>query len=645
MYLELKKIKKDYKYTGSKQQVLRGIDLSLERGEFVSILGESGSGKSTLMNIIGGMDSDYVGDVIVNGRNLREVNLDNHRKLEIGFIFQSFNLIPHLTALDNVIIALEMSSSSKKKERAKELLINLGLKDHLYKRPNQLSGGEKQRVAIARALANDPEIILADEPTGSLDQKTSEQIINILGTIAESGKLVIAVTHSQKVATNGTRIVKMSDGIITEDQVVSEKYKAPEDNVSLKPKSLSFLKSIRLALNNMKLNLKRNILVALGSSIGILSVVLMFSIGDGVKDYINDQIAAGMDPNLIQVSKDAPEKKQSDMHYGLEKFRFTQEDADKIMSINNVERIEKVATYNMSSNLVLDDKNIPIMSLTAAPSGTLVFPDDEKSMIPNKNEILISDSIARKLLDDDNYKDIIGTEVSLYIADTDDNNHPALIETSLIISDVLEINNQWGPSYDMVYVDFDMLDDIYSSNNMAIKPTMINVYVEDNKIIQTTKDDLIAAGFSDSQVADMLEQVMSYLNIATLILAGIAGISLIVSGIMILVVLYISVVERTREIGILRAVGARKKDIRRIFFTESAILGLGGGILGVLGASLVALVGNNYLETVFDVRIVNIGVDYIMLGIGVSVLVSVLAGLIPSSKASKLDPMESLRYE
>lgn len=645
MYLVLKNIKKDYKYGKEKQKVLRGINLSFERGEFVSILGESGCGKSTLMNIIGGMDSDYDGDVIVNGKNLREVNLDNHRKLEIGFIFQNFNLIPHLSVLDNVVIALEMSSSSKKKEKAKELLIDLGLKDHLDKRPNQLSGGQKQRVAIARALANDPEIILADEPTGSLDQKTSEQIIKILKEIAESGKLVITVTHSPKVASNGTRIVKMADGLITEDQVISEKYKALEDDIILKPKSLSFLKSIHLAFNNMKLNFKRNILVALGSSIGILSVVLMFSIGDGVKRYINEQIEASMDPDLIQVTKDNPEGNKNDGYHFLEKSWFTQDDVDKIMSIDNVERIEKVITYNMSTNIVFNDKNITPMVLTTAFDGMLILSDDEKKMLPGKNEILISDSIAKKLLDNDNYEDIIGTKANLYITDTNDNNRPVLMGADLTISNVLKIDNKGGPSYDIACVNFDTLEEIYKNNNITIKPTTINVYVKDNRVIQTTRDNLREAGFADSEVADMLEQVMSYLNIATLILAGIAGISLIVSGIMILVVLYISVVERTKEIGVLRAVGARKKDIRRIFFTESALLGFSGGILGVLGASALAVVGNNYLETAFGVRIINVNINFILLGIIVSVIVSILAGLVPSSKASKLDPMESLRYE
>ncbi|MDD4298274.1 MAG: FtsX-like permease family protein, partial [Bacilli bacterium] len=282
---------------------------------------------------------------------------------------------------------------------------------------------------------------------------------------------------------------------------------------------------------------------------------------------------------------------------------------------------------------------------TTAFDGMLILSDDEKKMLPGKNEILISDSIAKKLLDNDNYEDIIGTKANLYITDTNDNNRPVLMGTDLTISNVLKIDNKGGPSYDIACVNFDTLEEIYKNNNITIKPTTINVYVKDNRVIQTTRDNLREAGFADSEVADMLEQVMSYLNIATLILAGIAGISLIVSGIMILVVLYISVVERTKEIGVLRAVGARKKDIRRIFFTESALLGFSGGILGVLGASALAVVGNNYLETAFGVRIINVNINFILLGIIVSVIVSILAGLVPSSKASKLDPMESLRYE
>lgn len=221
--LEVKNVKKSYTLYGKeKVPVLHGLNLSFETGEFVSILGESGCGKSTLMNIIGGMDSDYEGDVVVRGKNLSamtEKEMDDYRKNNIGFVFQNFNLIPHLSVLENVTIAMQMTDTNEKdrNQRAVDILTEVGLKDHLNKRPNQLSGGQKQRVSIARALSNNPDIILADEPTGALDRENGDQILALLDSIAKKGMLVIAVTHSQKVADSGTRIVKVEEGRISDD--------------------------------------------------------------------------------------------------------------------------------------------------------------------------------------------------------------------------------------------------------------------------------------------------------------------------------------------------------------------------------------------------------------------------------------------
>ncbi|EUJ46565.1 ABC transporter ATP-binding protein [Listeria riparia] len=224
-YLQLHHIAKSYSL-GNKERVpvLHDITVGFERGEFVSILGESGSGKSTLMNIIGGMDQDYTGDVMIDGGTLRqkkEKQLDDYRKLKIGFIFQNFNLISHLSVLDNVTLTMQMTDVPRLERiaKAKQILTDLGLSEHLHKRPSQLSGGQKQRVAIARALSNDPDIILADEPTGALDKKNSTQIMHILDDIAKQGKLVIAVTHSQSVADYSTRVITMEDGKIVQEDI------------------------------------------------------------------------------------------------------------------------------------------------------------------------------------------------------------------------------------------------------------------------------------------------------------------------------------------------------------------------------------------------------------------------------------------
>lgn len=211
-FLELHDIRKSYFLGKEEFPVLNGIDLNFELGEFVSILGESGGGKSTLMNIIGGLDRNFDGQVIVSGQPLnhkKEKQLDDYRRGMIGYIYQAYNLISHLNIVDNVLVSLNMTdlSNSAKKKRAIELLEKVGLGDQLKKHPNQLSGGQKQRVAIARALASDPEIVIADEPTGALDSKNTAEVLELLENIAADGKLVITVTHSQDVANHGTRIV------------------------------------------------------------------------------------------------------------------------------------------------------------------------------------------------------------------------------------------------------------------------------------------------------------------------------------------------------------------------------------------------------------------------------------------------------
>ncbi|WP_019779341.1 ABC transporter ATP-binding protein, partial [Streptococcus sobrinus] len=227
--LELKNIYKSYFLGKEEFPVLKGINLSFDQGDFISILGESGGGKSTLMNIIGGLDRNYSGDVIIKGqpqKNKGEKAMDEYRRQTIGFIFQSFNLVNYLSVLDNVLTSLKMTKLSHKEQltQAEKLLKQVGLYEHRKKKPAQLSGGQKQRVAIARALASNPEIIIADEPTGALDSQNTKEVLRILQDIARSGKTVIVVTHSQEVAEAGTRIVSLTDGQITADERIRDPF-------------------------------------------------------------------------------------------------------------------------------------------------------------------------------------------------------------------------------------------------------------------------------------------------------------------------------------------------------------------------------------------------------------------------------------
>lgn len=291
--LKLKNIKKTYVSGGEQVKALKGIDIEFRNSEFVSILGPSGCGKTTLLNIIGGLDRYTSGDLIINGKstkNFKNRDWDAYRNYSIGFVFQSYNLIGHQTVLSNVELALTISGVSKKerRKRAIDALKSVGLKDQIHKRPNQLSGGQMQRVAIARALVNNPDIILADEPTGALDTKTSVQVMEILKEISKN-KLIIMVTHNPDLAESySSRIIKILDGKITDDSNPIEKEEKESPKIeTMKRTSMNFFTAFRLSLNNLMTKKGRTILTSFAGSIGIIGIALILAISTGVQNYID----------------------------------------------------------------------------------------------------------------------------------------------------------------------------------------------------------------------------------------------------------------------------------------------------------------------------------------------------------------------
>lgn len=290
--LKLKNIKKDYLTGGSAVHALKGVSVEFRKNEFVSILGQSGCGKTTLLNIIGGLDQYTDGDLVINGKStkkFRDRDWDRYRNHSVGFIFQSYNLIPHQSVLSNVELALTLSGVPKaeRRKRAKTALEKVSLGDQLSKKPNEMSGGQMQRVAIARALVNDPEILLADEPTGALDSETSVQIMELLKEIA-ADRLVIMVTHNPELAEQySTRIIRLLDGNITDDSMpyTDESEEKPEKAESKKP-SMSFFTALSLSLNNLLTKKARTFLTAFAGSIGIIGIALILSLSNGVNAYI-----------------------------------------------------------------------------------------------------------------------------------------------------------------------------------------------------------------------------------------------------------------------------------------------------------------------------------------------------------------------
>ncbi|MGL5378877.1 ATP-binding cassette domain-containing protein [Clostridium sp.] len=655
--LQLKQINKSYKISSNQSfQVLKDINISFNRGELVSIIGESGSGKSTLMNLIGGLDSQFEGSLLLEGKNIgdfSEKELDNYRKNNIGFVFQSCNLIPHLSILDNVTIALTLSNINKEERilKATEALKQVGLEKHIHKKPNQLSGGQRQRVAIARALINDPDIILADEPTGALDSETTGQVLRIINDIAAKGKLVIMVTHSEKVAAHSSRIVQIADGEIIRDssnEVLAEiaatvdhsEVKSPGAN---KSENLSFFSATKLAVYNMKQKLKRNILVSLGVSIGIMSLIIMLALGDGMKAYFSNMIENFMNPLVVEVNMPTnmdPNDPSSAMKAMMgEKVAFEEENIDELSKLEGVTELEKGFTYIAmpgTNSLKFEDKQSDLMGLLST-SSTLTDKNIAEGKLPGENEILINSLVVDKL-----GEDIVGKTVALN----------AVIDGRVVKGDfrvsgvyTAGENNGMVDTMELAYVNYDDIERILNKDNESLIPNVVYLVTDNEDIASNIKAQVSDLGYAGPTAEAMGDQMISMLNVLTVVTTGIAAISLVVSSIMILVVLYISVVERTKEIGLLRAIGARSKDIKRIFVSEAFLIGLSSGIIGLTGAFLISLIVNKGSMEIFDIEVMNITLTYALSGVAISTIVSMTAGLFPAKKASKLDPVDSLRTE
>ncbi|QMU87230.1 ATP-binding cassette domain-containing protein [Latilactobacillus sakei] len=643
--LEIKDIHKSYHVNKEAFKVLKGINLKFDRGEFVSILGESGGGKSTLLNIIGGLDHQYEGELIVDGESLKnasEKKFDAYRSQTIGFIFQNFNLISHLTNLENVMVPLEMTDLSHKERVAKAtaLLEQVGLKEHINKHPNQLSGGQKQRVAIARALAADPDVIIADEPTGALDSQNTAEILAILQKIAEDGKLVIAVTHSQAVADYGTRVVHMVDGQIDYDKRLKDAYPAPAESTPKKNSPLSFMSAFKMAMQHMRYDIKRNLLIIFGASIGIFSVILMLGLGQGVTGYINDQVSSQVNPNTIQIARNVSQKQIEDGDQG----NLADKDIKRFDKIKNVTKVEK--GYYADGVQVHYQKKSETIQMFQTFNKTERVQDIKTGTKPGANEVLLTKATAKKL-DKKNYKKMVGRTVTVYVNAISKDQRPVQMRQDVKVSGIINSGTE--------AVTYGTLAKMYQAQNLELEPNFAAVTVNKTQNVKAVQNKIKAydskvdgktqKDYQITGVGAILDSINTYLKLAFYVLAGIAGISLLVSAIMIIVVLYISVSERTKEIGILRAIGARKKDIRHLFMSEAFLIGLLSSILGALIAWGGQALVNVIAQPLTHMPIVAITSGYVIFGIVISIVISLLAALAPSRKAAKLDPIEALSAE
>ena len=814
--LSLRKIVKNYVTGDEVVHALKGVDIDFRKSEFVSILGPSGCGKTTLLNIVGGLDKYTDGDLIINGKSTKDFNdrdWDTYRNHTVGFVFQSYNLIPHQTVLENVELALTLSGVSKKerKERAAKALEQVGLKDQIKKKPNQLSGGQMQRVAIARALVNNPDIILADEPTGALDTETSVQIMNILKNISND-KLIIMVTHNPELAESySNRIIKLVDGEVKDDSNPylddgTEKYELYDDSMKT---SMSFKTALSLSLKNLFTKKARTILTSFAGSIGIIGIATILSMSSGFENYIakveedtlstypvtitetnmdySSALSSMMisepvenpDENTIYVNnvmsevmkavnegihtndlkgfKDYVEenKEEWDKHaivqysYGVDINVYTVEkendkviDAEKIVPfeldsttikmmqeagvdassiimmmnsmpgwsemINNKDLLESqyniVGEWPDSPNevVVVVDKNNTINDFTLCSLGLENFLDilmnsvseDPKPYTYSFDEIL--NKTYHLVPSSAYYQDLLG--LGIYTRDNSIANIKDNIEEKKTIevkvsgivkqkenATAASINGVIGYTHSLVEElvklsnNSDVVNAQMKSENINVltglpfegtttlesnlskfgqrdlsKPSSINIYpksFEDKDKIEELIDVYNEGKEENKQITYtdyiglMMSSVSTIINAISYVLIGFVSISLVVSSIMIGIITYISVLERTKEIGVLRAIGASKKDISRVFNAEAFLVGLVSGVLGIVITLGIDAIINIILYALVGLQIAKLPVLGAFILIGISVLLSLIAGLIPSGFAAKRDPVIALRSE
>ena len=768
--LELKKINKSYQTGDFVQQALKNVSIEFKKNEFVAILGPSGSGKTTLLNIIGGLDRYDTGDLIINQKSTKDFkdrDWDAYRNNCIGFVFQSYNLIGHIDILQNVEMGMTLSgvSSKERKKRAIEVLTRVGLKDHLHKKPNQLSGGQMQRVAIARALANDPDIILADEPTGALDSKTSVQIMNLIQEIAKD-KLVIMVTHNPELAHEyASRVIEMKDGEVVSDSRKGRSKKEDTEPYTIRKTSMSFLTALHLSLNNIRTKKGRTLLTAFASSIGIIGIALILSLSNGFDRQIGifEQNTLSSLPIVVsRQSVDLTEETMNQLQDDMSSSEADYPDIDYVIPtetmMDEYTHENKITEEYVDYVEKLNPDSVAGISYTYALGLNLLQKVDDKVVLLNSQDLGIQ-SMPHTLSDDatgymDLHYDVLAGKFAeekdeiVLVVDSKNQVSKDILEALGITSEdnisfdtilnstiKLAYNDDYYVNYGNYYIPSNDLESVYNSeNNLTLKvvgiirlksdfPSYVassgimytndlfedvilhnstskvveaqkkaNYNVLSGEMIDTsteegeeTKDNLLAylgdhstpyAIFIYPNDFETKDEVTAYLDqyndgleeedrivyidqanlmsslsssimdAITIVLIAFSSISLIVSSIMIGIIMYISVLERTKEIGILRSLGARKKDISRVFNAETFIIGITSGLIGIFIAWLLLFPTNSILYNLTDLE--NVAVMnplHAFILITVSVILTLIGGFIPAKLASKKDPVIALRTE
>jgi len=636
-------------------QVLHGIDVKIYPGEFVAIMGASGSGKSTLMNILGCLDRPTTGQYLFNGRDVANFDADELaqvRREAFGFVFQSYNLLPGVSAVENVEMPAIYSglTATTRHERAVQLLASLGLGERTGHRPSQLSGGQQQRVSIARALMNGGSIILADEPTGALDSHSGREVMKLLAELSTQGHTVILITHDPKVGAHADRLIEISDGKIVADpgsKVVNEKTinkensdKNFEPDASSIPPMQHGTPSLfdelytagKTAVRSLFGNVFRTILTLLGIVIGVASVITMMAIGDGAKQTVVDRISS-MGSNLLMVRPGGPNERG-----GLwSTASLTPADVDALNELDLVmaavpevtgsytlryETQDHSAEVNATSNL------FPIAKNWSMAYGTFFTEEDEQSY---STVAVIGKTVADKLFPTD---DPLGQYIII-------NN---------ILFQVIGVTTEQGASArgddqdNVVFIPYTtgMLR-IFGQQFLRSVTIAVGDTSKMNEAQAQAHTTLMSMhGKEDFQIfnmASLIDTVSETQNTMTLLLASIAALSLLVGGIGVMNIMLVSVTERTREIGIRMATGARRRHILQQFLTEALVVSAMGGVIGVVfGVATAAIIGSFGTPIQFSLT-------PIVLAFGCAFLTGLIFGFLPARKAAHLDPVQALASE
>lgn len=640
--IKLKGINKYYGTGENSVHVLRDIDLTIQKGDFVAIMGQSGSGKSTLMNILGCLDTPTSGSYLINGAEAGRMSPDQLSELRcktFGFIFQRYNLLGSLSALDNVALPavyLGMDAAGRT-ERAKHLLEELGMGDKLKNRPNELSGGQQQRVSIARALMNGGDVILADEPTGALDSRSGENVMEIITRLHRDGHTVIVVTHDKNIAAYASRVIEIKDGRITADtRTGDELYPANYGAGGVKKSRLGYIRdrvseALRMSVQAILAHKMRSLLTMLGIIIGIASVVSVVALGRGSQERIMSSISA-MGTNTIDIY---PGANFGDMRSGRVKT-LTVDDSNVLgrqsyldSSTPNVStggtlvlgNISVSATLNGAGQQYYDVKGITVNS------GRWFTPDEVK----NLSSVVVIDQNTKKNLFPDG-SNPLGSIVIF-------NKKPLEVIGVATRPSMGGMNsealNMWAP-YTTV------MSKITGQKNI----TSITVKVSDSVNSQIAEKNItqlltVKHGKKDFFVnnTDSIKQtVQSTTNTMTLLISSIALISLVVGGIGVMNIMLVSVTERTREIGIRMAIGARQGNILEQFLCEAVLICMIGGITGILLSGVIGYIFNNFVSG-FTMLF---SMESLILAMGCSTSIGVIFGFMPARSASRLNPVDAL---